>query len=150
MPESQVRLALQSVDLGQREVGAEQARLQPDRLLEQSGALVEPLLLEPDGAENGTGDGPRLGIGERQPRLLLSFLEPSLLDQHAPPSGAPRGRRLARPSLEHRLDAGANRHCATAVGTSTSAQTSSAPDDRTRCADAACALPSAGSTGQLP
>ena len=59
------RLALQGVDLREVELGAEQPRLEPMRFLEQPARFVEPLLLQPDRAEHGIGDGARLGIGER-------------------------------------------------------------------------------------
>ena len=61
---------------------AEQAGLQPDGLLKQASALVEPLLLKSNGAEHGMGGGSRVRIGERRPYLRVCFLQPSLLDQH--------------------------------------------------------------------
>jgi hypothetical protein len=53
---------------------ADEARLQPDRFLEQLGALPEPVLLKPNGAQHRTGRGSRLGIGERHLGLLVGFL----------------------------------------------------------------------------
>ena len=62
-------------------MGAQQARLQPDSCLEEAGAFSKSLLLKPNGAQHGTGCGPRLGIGQRELGLLVCFLEPPLLDE---------------------------------------------------------------------
>ena len=74
-------LPLERVDLRQVQLGADEARLQPDGFLEQLGALSEPVLLKANGAQHRTGRGSRLGIGERQLGLLVGFLEPTFLDQ---------------------------------------------------------------------
>ena len=62
-------------------MGADQGRLHPDGLLEQAGAFVESLLLKSNGAEDGTGDCLRFGIGKSQLRLPVSFFQPALLDE---------------------------------------------------------------------
>src|SRR5213594_1541722 len=62
-------------------MGADQGRLHADGLLEQAGAFVESLLLKSNGAEDGTGDCLRFGIGKSQLRLPVSFFQPALLDE---------------------------------------------------------------------
>src|SRR5437667_10098878 len=62
-------------------MGADQGRLHPDGLLEQAGAFVESLLLKSNGAEDGTGDCLRFGIGKSELRLPVSFFQPALLDE---------------------------------------------------------------------
>src|SRR6266496_1430407 len=62
-------------------MGADQGRLHPDGLLEQAGAFVESFLLKSNGAEDGTSDCLRFGIGKSQLRLAVSFFQPALLDE---------------------------------------------------------------------
>ncbi len=77
-----LRLALKRVDLGQRQMRADEPRLEANRLLEEDGALGELLLLDADRAEHRVGDGTCLGIGKRQAGLLIGFFEAALLHEH--------------------------------------------------------------------
>ena len=79
--EGGLRLALERVDLGQRQVRADETRLEANRLLKEDCAFRELLLLHPDGAEHRVGNGTCLGIGKRQPGLLIGFFESALLDE---------------------------------------------------------------------
>jgi len=55
--------------------------VQPDRFPEQIRTFFEAVLPRADRAQHGTGRGPRLGVRQRELSLLVSFLEPSLLDE---------------------------------------------------------------------
>ena len=79
--EGQLGLSLERVDLRKAEVGPDEAWLEPDGFLEHLRALGEPVLLNANGTEYGTGRGARLGIGERPLGLLVGFLEPPFLGQ---------------------------------------------------------------------
>ena len=59
----------------------EKAGLQTDRLLQKVGTLFQSLLLKTNCAQDGTGDGPSLWIGEREACLLVSFVQTPLLNQ---------------------------------------------------------------------
>jgi hypothetical protein len=69
-------------------VRPQEAGLEPDGFLEELGGFLEPVLLNANGAQDRAGRGTRGGISEREPGLLVGFLEPSLFDQ--------RGRTLER------------------------------------------------------
>jgi len=59
--------------------------IQPDGLLEEHGAFLEPVLLDADGAQHRTSRGSRRGIGERELGLLVGLLQPAFLDQGGRP-----------------------------------------------------------------
>lgn len=50
--QSEVGLPLDGVNVGEAEMGAQQARIKADRLLEQIYAFCESFLLKPDGSEH--------------------------------------------------------------------------------------------------
>ncbi len=77
--------ALTGVDLGEAQVGPDEAGLQPDRLLEKLGAFAQSVLLKTNGAQDRPRDRSRLGVGEGQPGLLLGLVQPPLADQTGGP-----------------------------------------------------------------
>ncbi len=62
-------------------MGAEKVGLQPDGFPQQVGAFREPILLKADRAQNRTGGGSGPGVGERQLRLPVGFVQPTGLGQ---------------------------------------------------------------------
>lgn len=79
--DSHLRLALKRVDLCEAQMGAQEARLQLDGFLEETGAFGQSFLLKPYRAQNGIGDGARRLIREGQACLLVGLLQTPLLDQ---------------------------------------------------------------------
>jgi hypothetical protein len=67
------------------QVRPEQVRLQPHRLLEQLGGLLESLLLDADRPQDRAGRGAGFRCGEGQLRLPISLLEAPFLDEGGRP-----------------------------------------------------------------
>jgi hypothetical protein len=72
-------LALQRVDVRQRQVRAEEPGLETDCLLKVERALGEFLLLDADRAEDRVGDRSRFAIREREAGLSIGFSQTALL-----------------------------------------------------------------------
>ncbi len=62
-------------------MGAQQARLQPDRLPEQADAFRKSFLLKTDRTQDRVGYSASSWVGKGKLRLLICLLEPPLLDQ---------------------------------------------------------------------
>jgi hypothetical protein len=62
-----------------------QAGLQPDSFTEERGAFDQSLLLKPNGAQDGIGDRPRVGVTQGKLRLVIGVFQPPLLNKRDGP-----------------------------------------------------------------